>query len=324
MYKGWSRRNEVSTDLAPDRDLDEVGHDIAPLFRPASLLTRPVDPTIEFMKTTAIGVRKNAGFREFLQRKLAQSCANNPQYSLRAFAKSLGTDHSTLSQILRGKRRLTAETIRALARQLKLSDNDAEAFVACELRVHGDGGWERHVRQLRDEAMEIISQWHHFAILELVRLECFRPDCRWIARVLDLSVDDVNTALTRLMHLGLLQMVDQETWLDLSENAYAQFDRLPQAAAQKLMSRICRMASSGQDDHLLSSSTIAIDRNRIAVVSNYLEKVRREMADLLQGGSAACDDVFQLDIFFYPLTTLHKENENGEPGNSVPDNLEGP
>ena len=120
MYKGWSRRNEVSTDLAPDRDLDEVGHDIAPLFRPASLLTRPVDPTIEFMKTTAIGVRKNAGFREFLQRKLAQSCANNPQYSLRAFAKSLGTDHSTLSQILRGKRRLTAETIRALARQLKL------------------------------------------------------------------------------------------------------------------------------------------------------------------------------------------------------------
>jgi len=275
------------------------------------------------MKTTATGMRKSAGFREFLQRTLAQRCANNPQYSLRALAKSLGIDHSTLSQILRGKRRLTAETIRALARQFKLLDNDVEAFVAYELRVRGDGGWERHVRQLRDEAMEIISQWHHFAILELVRLKCFRTDCRWISRVLDIPVDDVNTALTRLMHLGLLRMVDQETWLDLSENAYAQFDRLPQAAAQKLLSRISRMASSGHDDHLLSSSTIAIDRKRIAVVSNYLEKVRREMADLLQGGSAACDDVYQLDIFFYPLTTLHKENANGESRNAVPDNLEG-
>ena len=160
--------------------------------------------------------------------------------------------------------------------------------------------------------------------LELVRLECFRPDCRWIARVLDIPVDDVNTALTRLLHLGLLQMVDQETWLDLSEHAHAQVDRLPGAAAQKLVRRISRMASSTQDDHLVSSSTIAIDRNRLSVVSSYLEKIRRDMADLLQGGSAACDDVYQLDIFFYSLTTLHKENENGESRNPVPDNIKGP
>ena len=276
------------------------------------------------MKTTAIGVRKSVGFRDFLRRQLAQRCADNPQYSLRAFAMSLQTDHSTLSQILRGKRRLTPETLRALARKLEIPDNDVEAFLAYELRVHGDDGWERHARQLRDEAMEVISQWHHFAILELIRLECFRPDCRWIARVLDISVDDVNTALTRLLHLGLLHMVDQETWLDLSGNAYARFDRLPGAAASQLMSRISRMTTSKQDDHVLSSSTIAIDRKRLSVVSSYLEKIRRDMADLVRGGSAECDDVYQLDIFFYPLTTLHKENENGKPRNAVSDNLEGP
>jgi hypothetical protein len=42
--------------------------------------------------------------------------------------------------------------------------------------------------------------------------------------VLDISVDDVNTALTRVLHLGLLHMIDQETWLDLSGNAYARFN----------------------------------------------------------------------------------------------------
>ena len=118
-------------------------------------------------------------------------------------------------------------------------------------------------------------------------------------------------------------MVDQETWLDTSENAHAQFDRLPRITAQKLVSRISRMASSDQEDHLLSSSTIAIDRNRLSVASSYLEKIRRDMAELLQGASAACDDVYQLDIFFYPLTTLQKENEDGESRNAVSDNLEG-
>ncbi len=69
------------------------------------------------MKTTASGESAAIGFREFLRRQLAQRCTDNPQYSLRAFAKSLRTDHSSLSQIMRGKRRLTTETIRALAKE---------------------------------------------------------------------------------------------------------------------------------------------------------------------------------------------------------------
>ena len=269
------------------------------------------------MKTTASGESAAIGFREFLRRHLAQRCTDNPQYSLRAFAKSLRTDHSSLSQIMRGKRRLTTETIRALANPLGLTDNEVEAFVAYELRVGGADGWERHVRQLREEAMEIVSQWHHFAILELIRLECFRPDCRWIARVLDITVDDVNIAVTRLLHAGLLNMVDSRTWLDLSENAFARFDRLPWAVACHLISRISRMTNSDEDAHVLSSSTIAIDRKRLSVVSRYLEKVRQDMAELLRVGSASCDDVYQLDIFLYPLTTLHQENKNGKTRDAV-------
>ena len=296
-----------------------MGHAVAPLFPFTALIARSVNPTITFMKTTAIGERKGFGFREFLQRQLAQRCAENPQYSLRAFAKSLRTDHSTLSQILRGKRRLTTETIRALASEVGLADNEVAAFVAYENRVGGGDGWERHVRQLHEEAMEIISQWQHFAILELIRLESFRPDCRWIARVLDITVDDVNRAVTRLLHLGLLQMVDTKTWIDHSEVATARFDRLPRAVAQQLMSRVSRMTASDENDHVLSSSTMAIDSRRLAVVSGYLEKVRRDMAELLGGDGASCDDVYQLDIFLYPLTTIHQENKNGQTGNAVSD-----
>ena len=261
------------------------------------------------MKTTAIGDSAGFGFRDFLQRQLARRCADNPQYSLRAYAKSLGVDHSTLSQVLRGKRRLTKETILALASKAGLSDDDVDGFVAYETRVGSGHGWERHDRQLREEAMEIISQWHHFAILELIQLECFRPDCRWIARVLDITVDEVNMAVTRLLHVGLLRMVDSETWLDLSANTLARFDHLPWDVSCQLMSRISRMTNASKGEQVLSSSTIAIDRKRLSIVSEYLGKVRQDMADLLRGGGASCDDVYQLDIFLYPLTTLHQEDK---------------
>ncbi|GAB4147675.1 MAG: hypothetical protein Tsb009_20960 [Planctomycetaceae bacterium] len=276
------------------------------------------------MKTTTIGDNTTGGFREFLQRELARRCADNPQYSLRAFAKSLRIDHSTLSQILRGKRRLTTETIRALANELGIAEVDVDSFVAYEQRVAGDDGWERHVRQLQEEAMEIISQWHHFAILELIRLESFRPDCRWIARVLDITVDDVNMALTRLLHLGLLEMVDQKTWLDLSENTCAQFDQLPGTVARQLIARIARITNSDVNDQVLSSSTIAIDRRRLSVVSGYLEKVRHDIADLLRGDGSSCDDVYQLDVFLYPLTLLHQENNHEPTSDAVSDNRQGP
>jgi transcriptional regulator with XRE-family HTH domain len=283
-----------------------------------------VNHTIDLMKTTAIGDNTSSGFRAILQCELARRCAANAQYSLRAFAKSIRINHSSLSQIMRGKRRLTHETIRALANELGIAKADVEAFVAHQQRVGDDDGWDRHVRQLQEEAMEVIAQWHHFAILELIRLESFRPDCRWIARVLDITVDEVNMALTRLLHLGLLEMVDQKTWLDLSENAYAQFDQLPAAVAQQLMTRINRLAKSGENEQVLSSSTIAIDRKRLSVVSSYLEKARRDIAELLRSDGSPCDDVYQLDILLYPLTTLHQENNDGSTSDAVSDHRQEP
>ncbi len=271
------------------------------------------------MKTTVIGAATGSGLREFLQRELARRCADNPQYSLRAFARSLGVDHSTLSQILRGKRPLTAETIRSLAAALGLSADEAERFVAYEARIGDAAAADRHVRQLQAEAMETIAQWHHFAILELVRLESFRPDSRWIAQVLDISVDEVNLALTRLLHLGLLRMADERTWVDSSDVALAQTSRLPAGFAQEIAARMARLVKSTGADRVVSSSTLAVDRRRLPMIAKYLERVRAELAELLQPDGGNFDDVFRLDIFVYPLTLLNEEFDDGSSRDAVSD-----
>jgi transcriptional regulator with XRE-family HTH domain len=109
-------------------------------------------------------------FRQYLQGEVARRCCRNARYSLRAFARDLGVDHSTLSQILRGRRALSPRAIeRHAARTAAGPPSEAE--------------------QLTRDAVAILSEGHHHALLELCRLEDFHPDSRWVARVLGLEVD---------------------------------------------------------------------------------------------------------------------------------------
>ncbi|MGZ8853044.1 MAG: helix-turn-helix domain-containing protein, partial [Thermoanaerobaculia bacterium] len=58
--------------------------------------------------------------------------ANNPRYSLRAFARSLQIDHSTLSQIVRGRRRVTTRAIRSLGVRLRMTPMQVAESCAIE------------------------------------------------------------------------------------------------------------------------------------------------------------------------------------------------
>jgi transcriptional regulator with XRE-family HTH domain len=56
----------------------------------------------------------------------------NSHYSLRAFAAFLGTDHSTLSQIRKGSRRVPLMHIRAWGRKLGFAGEEVSVYVAAE------------------------------------------------------------------------------------------------------------------------------------------------------------------------------------------------
>src|SRR5689334_7684944 len=71
-------------------------------------------------------------FRRVLQEELALRCARNPRYSLRAFARYLKLDHSTLSQLLRGRRRFTARTVERIGARLSLTPTVISQFVELE------------------------------------------------------------------------------------------------------------------------------------------------------------------------------------------------
>lgn len=263
------------------------------------------------MKAAWSGAPGGASFRVLLSEELARRCSRNPQYSLRAFAAALGVDHATLSQWLRGKRSLTPEAVERLGARLGLPHEVVRAHAERE-RLYPPAGPERpEVRQLAADVASLVADWWHFAILELVRLESFRPDSRWIARVLDLEVDVVNVALQRLLRLRLLEMAAPDRWIDRSGDAAASLDGLPTEALEKLVAEARRLAVQSLRDvpgalREHSMTTVAVDTARLAGAFERIARFRRELLVYLDEGGAPRDDVYQLEIHLFPVTRLRR------------------
>jgi transcriptional regulator with XRE-family HTH domain len=124
-------------------------------------------------------------FREILATELGRRRARNRRYSLRALARDLGIDHATLSQLMRGVRRITPRMIEALAAPLGLTAADVA----------------RHSADAVDAAL-----------LAAVARPGFKTSSRWIAVRLGISIDDINIALHRLLHQRRLAMTEVSEW----------------------------------------------------------------------------------------------------------------
>lgn len=122
-------------------------------------------------------------FRAVLQAEFDRRIARNARYSLRAFARSVGISHSTLSRFLSGSRRLTARAIRRIGAALRL---DVEAHCSAE---------------------------NDRALLAIVTRPGFRASSRWIATMLGITIDDVNLSLQRLIRERRLVMAGGNSWV---------------------------------------------------------------------------------------------------------------
>lgn len=153
-------------------------------------------------------------FRDRLQREFEERRKANERYSLRAFAAFLGTDHSTLSHVLRSQRPLPLGRLRSFAKKLGLDSEVTAAYIAAEhLPDAQSAARESQLRHWTAEASAIIMQPVHWAIFRLCRTADFRSDSRWIARQTATTVDEVNIAFSRLLRLELLRTDTNGRWI---------------------------------------------------------------------------------------------------------------
>jgi uncharacterized protein (TIGR02147 family) len=252
-------------------------------------------------------------FRLFLQSELVRRCKNNPNYSLRSFARSLNISHGALSRILRGERNPSKKLLISLAQALNLSSAQIEEF-GKELNRNSKKTLKSGFTDLSMDSFTMMSEWYHDAILELMRIEGFKVDPKWIAKRLGITMNEVNIAVERLARLELIEITEDGSWISHAEHTEIGIESpYTTTALKRYQKQILQMGADAVDQvsrekrHNISS-TVAIASSDLDEVKKLINDFRRKLSKYVQRKGVQANQVYQLGICFYPLTD-RKENE---------------
>lgn len=239
---------------------------------------------------------------EHLKKTYADRCRRNPQYSLRAFARSLNIDSSTLSAILRGKRPLTAKTAQHLIEALGIR-NPQESNELLLGVIGSKPNQTPDYNELTMEAAEVISSWEHFAILAVLELDDFQANNSNIARRLNLPLGLAIEALGRLELLGLAENHDGK-WKLTGKNLATPANISSTVLREPLRQCIEKSLQSLENDPLemrdFSGMTMAISSKKLREAKRMILEFRRKLSAYLEDGTK--DSVYRLNIQLFPIS----------------------
>ncbi len=160
----------------------------------------------------------------FLKAVLQSKTDQNPNYSMRSFAKKLGLSPGGLSLILNKKKKLSVARAYEVANSIELNSNEIEYFVTlvqlesslnekmkhqCLEKLKKLNPRLQNAKELRKallnlEKFKMISKWYGLVILELLSEVENNWNFKTIQTYLNISKNELELMLERLIKLGLI------------------------------------------------------------------------------------------------------------------------
>lgn len=255
----------------------------------------------------AAKINKTSYSVDLLKRVFEEKKMRNPQYSLRTFASRLGISSGALSEILKGKRELSLKQKLKIVDKLELSPEERQNFISEETKPHLKVAQEEAYR-LNDDEFHLISDWWHFALLNLISTKGFQPKMTWLGKRLGLPRDLVKQAWERLIRLG-----------HVKKNSRGQIVRKhPRFHTTEDIVNLSLQRSHLKDLELIdnallnvpidmrhtSSMTFAVERKDVKKIKNAITSFHQEIMDLYE--SKKGDEVYRLSVSLFPLTQIDK------------------
>ena len=253
--------------------------------------------------------------QEFQKRK-----AKNPKYSLRAFSRFLGIDHSNLSAILSGKKKLTIQNAKMIGQKLKLATGEKDVLLNSlvdekhrELLAEINPDTEKLVKSrvgeyLENELYEVMASWYYPAILDLSMTDRFQSSADWIASALGLKVSDTVEAIARLETVGLLKR-NKGTLVKASAHVSTRDKTRTTPALKNLQAQVLEKAKAALVDvpielRTARSTTMAIDPEKLPAAKAMIEDFISELCKFLESGKRS--QVYQLALSLFPVQIMHE------------------
>ncbi len=261
-------------------------------------------------------------YREYLSDWFDARKRTDPRYSHRLFTRRAGVrSPSLLSEVIAGKRNLTARTTEGFIRALGLTHQEAAffqdlvAFDQAKTHEAKNEAWEgiaacrrfKSARPIEGASVTYLSHWHYPAIRELALRRDFRNDPAWVARQLQPRITEASAraALATLMELGML--VEDAGVVRPAEVSLATPHQVAGLAAHNYHLQMLERASEAittvhpRERHLLGV-TVAIPEDLVPQLKAELNAFQQRLLHLCDAHVERAERVFQLNLQLVPLS----------------------
>jgi len=248
---------------------------------------------------------------EWLRLELSKRRQKNPAFSLRAFAKLLGTQPGRLSEFLSRKRPLTPLQIKKFASKLALPPSEASKLLRDANQNFPNSkksGVKPHYIEVDATHFEIIAQPIHYRILAAMELSSYDGSPKWLANKLATDIGEVYSALERLQTAGLAERNEKGHWKPVASATTTSTD-IPSAALRAAhRTSICHAISCLDEVAVemrdITSVTMAVNLQQLGKAKELIRNFRRQLASELEIGDRS--DVYELNIQLVPISKTRK------------------
>ena len=256
-------------------------------------------------------------FSDVLREHFNRRAERNTSYSLRAFARDLEIPASVLSEIFSKKAGISLKKAGIIAEKLNLDEGDRKFF--CKLVEAGCArskeereraeselwSFDSSYTHISDDYYRIVSDWYHFALVEMVRIKGFKNSPLWIAKRLGITSDEAKAAIGRLTKIGLLEVVDGElrqTYDFLFSPTGTPSDAARKFHKQVLANAIAAIDVQRVEERYYTSGFIRIRDADIPKASAKIERFWKKLVKELESGEGH-DNVYALSTQLFRAIT---------------------
>ena len=243
-----------------------------------------------------------------LLRKFEESKQKNARWSQRAYAAKIGLSSGALSEILQGKRPLSPQLKKKISAKLQLSPIEESEFFEEELPSHLKTHRLEYFKLTTDQ-FHLISDWWHYAILNLMNTKGFKPTNPYISERLGLSPSRTKEAWERLLRLNLIKKDGQKyvrtfNRLDTSDDLLNLSIQKSHLQDLELIEKSITQIKPEFRDH--TSMTVVINKKSIAKAKELIRLFQDRFSDETEVNDG--DEVYKLSVSFFPLTQIAKKH----------------
>ena len=157
--------------------------------------------------------------------------------------------------------------------------------------------------ELEHDSFQVIADWYHLAIIELMDCDSFQSEPEWLAWKLGISEAEVEVALERLQRLGMIELVDGRYQTVQGQNYVA--GGVPSESIKKFHRQLIEKSIEALfmqpvDSREFFTTLIGINQQKMGEAKALIKDFSQKFCQLMDTGGGK-QDLYCFAVQFYQL-----------------------